>query len=174
MRQLADKQEGAKRYNEYVRTLLQLAALVPERDEKVVLYTKAAELYVSKFANQAEAVKAYEAILAIDPDHTLSITYLRQMYEKRRDWEKLLGLQRREAERMPAGPERGAKFLEIAKLATERVKETRGVHRPLARKVLENDETNAEALSALAGLYERAKRTSIVWPSFSSARPRLS
>ena len=44
------------------------------------------------------------------------------MYEKRRDWEKLLGLQRREAERLPPGAERAAKFLEIAKLATERVK----------------------------------------------------
>src|SRR5208337_3028346 len=47
-----------------------------------------------------------------------SIEYLRQMYEKRRDWEKLLGLERREAERLDPGPERAAKFLEIAKLAT--------------------------------------------------------
>ncbi len=34
LRQLADKQEGAKRYNEYVKTLLQLAALVADLDEK--------------------------------------------------------------------------------------------------------------------------------------------
>ncbi len=38
LRQLAEKQEGAKRYNEYVKTLLQLAALVPDADEKVALY----------------------------------------------------------------------------------------------------------------------------------------
>ena len=44
-------------------------------------------------------MKAYEAVLAIDPDHAQAVDYLRQMYEKRRDWEKLLGLQRREAER---------------------------------------------------------------------------
>ena len=156
LRQTADKQESAKRYNEYVKTLLQLAALVPDNDEKVGLYTKAADLYVSKFANQAEAVKAYEAVLAIDPDNSQSVEYLRQMYEKRRDWEKLLGLQRREAERMAPGAQRGAKFLEIAKLATERVKKPE-VCIDLWQEVLQNDESNAEALGALGGLYERAK-----------------
>jgi tetratricopeptide (TPR) repeat protein len=156
LRQLADKQEAAKRYNEYVKTLLQLAGMVPDPDEKVALYTKSADLYVSKFANQAEAVKAYEAVLAIDPDHAQSVDYLRQMYEKRRDWEKLLGLQRREAERMAPGPARAAKFLEIAKLATERVKKPE-VCVDLWQEVLANDDSNADALSALSGLYERAK-----------------
>ena len=156
LRALADKQESSKRYNEFVKTLLQLAALVPERGEKVSLYGKAADLYVSKFANQAEAVKAYEAVLAIDPDNTLAVEYLRQMYEKRRDWEKLLGLQRREAELLPRGAGRARKFLEIAKLATERVKKP-DVCIDLWQEVLSNDESNSEALSALAGLYERAK-----------------
>jgi tetratricopeptide (TPR) repeat protein len=156
LRQLADKQEAAKRYNEFVKTLLQLAALVPDPSEKVSLYTKAADLYVSKFANQAEAVKAYEAVLAIDPDHGQAVEYLRQMYEKRRDWEKLLGLQRREADRLPPGAGRAAKFLEIAKLATERVKKPE-VCIDLWQEVLSNDDVNGEALGALAGLYERAK-----------------
>ncbi len=156
LRELAEKQETAKRYNEQVKTLLQLAALVPDANEKIALYTKAADLYVSKFANQAEAVKAYEAVLAIDPDHAQAVDYLRQMYEKRRDWEKLLGLQRREAEGMPSGAGRAAKFLEIAKLATERVKKPE-VCIDLWQEVLQNDESNAEALGALAGLYERAK-----------------
>jgi tetratricopeptide (TPR) repeat protein len=156
LRALADKQEAAKRYNEYVKTLLQLAALVPEADEKIALYSKAADLYVSKFANQAEAVKAYEAVLGVDPDNATAADYLRQMYEKRRDWEKLLGLQRRDAERLPQGTERGAKFLEIAKLATERVKKPE-ICIDLWQEVIANDEGNAEALGALAGLYERAK-----------------
>jgi tetratricopeptide (TPR) repeat protein len=156
LRQQADKQESAKRYNEYVKTLLQLAGLVADGAEKIELYSKAAELYVSKFANQAEAVKAYEAVLAIDPDNATAADYLRQMYEKRRDWEKLLGLQRRDAERLSPGAERGAKFLEIAKLATERVKKPE-ICIELWQEVIANDESNAEALGALAGLYERAK-----------------
>ena len=146
----------AKRYNEYVKTLLQLAALVPDAHEKVELYMKAAELYVGKFANQAEAVKAYEAVVAIDPENATAIDYLRQMYEKRRDWEKLLGLQRREAERLPRGPERAQKFLEIAKLATERVKKPE-VCIELWNEVIASDDANAEALAALSVLYERSK-----------------
>jgi golgin subfamily B member 1 len=155
LRALADKQEANKRYNEYVKTLLQLANLVPDAQEKVDLYTKAAELYTGKFANQAEAVKAYEAVLAIDPENRNAIDYLRQMYEKRRDWEKLLGLERREAERL-YGDERAQKFLEIAKLATERVKKP-DVCIELWQQVLDSDPQNAEALGALGGLYERNK-----------------
>jgi tetratricopeptide (TPR) repeat protein len=156
LRALADKQEGAKRFNEYVKTLLQLAGLVYDQDEKVALYMKAADLYVTKFANQAEAVKAYEAVVALEPDNQTAIEYLRQMYEKRRDWEKLLGLQRREAERMESGPARAQKFLEIAKLATERVKKPE-VCIDLWNEVLASDEQNVEALGALGMLYERSK-----------------
>ena len=128
---------------------------MPEPDEKVALYTKAAELYTGKFANQAEAVKAYEAVIAIDPENRSAIDYLRQMYEKRRDWEKLLGLERREAERL-YGDERARKFLDIAKLATERVKKPE-VCIELWQQVLDSDPSNAEALGALGGLYERSK-----------------
>ena len=156
LRALAEKQEAAKRFNEYVKTLLALAAAVPDDVEKIELYAKAADLYVNKFANQAEAVKAYEQILALDAENDTAISYLRQMYEKRRDWEKLLGLERREAERMSYGPMRGAKFLEIAKLATERVKKPE-VCIDLWREVLESDDSNAEALQALSQLYERSK-----------------
>jgi tetratricopeptide (TPR) repeat protein len=156
LRSLAEKQEASKRFNEYVKTVLLLAAAVPDAAEKVSLYITAADLYVTKFANQAEAVKAYEQVLAIDPDQPQAVDYLRQMYEKRRDWEKLLGLQRREAERLGQGPVRAAKFLEMAKLATERVKKPE-VCIDLWREVLESDPSNAEALGALGALYERAK-----------------
>jgi tetratricopeptide (TPR) repeat protein len=156
LRAAAEKQESAKRYNEFVRTLMQLASMVPDVEERVDLYQKAADLYVTKFANQAEAVKAYEAILDIDAENAKAIDFLRQMYEKRRDWEKLLGLQRRSAERLDPGPERASRFLEIARLATERVKKP-DICIDLWREVLESDAENAEALNNLAGLYERAK-----------------
>ncbi len=156
LRALAEKQEGAKRYNEYVKTLLQLAASVGDADEKIEFYLKAADMFVNRFANQAEAIKAYEAILAVAPEHHGATEQLRQMYEKRRDWEKLLTLQRRDAERLPVGSERAARFFEIAKLATERVKKPE-VCIELWQEVLESDPSNGEALAVLAGLYERAK-----------------
>lgn len=152
----AQKQEQAKRYNEYVKTLVELAEAVDDPIEKVDYYTKAAELYTGKFSNAAEAVKCYEAILNIDGENTIAIDFLRQSYEKRRDWEKLIGLMKREASVMPEGGARAAKFLEIAKLATERVKKPE-VCIDLWNEVIANDAENAEALNALAGLHERAK-----------------
>ena len=92
LRAKAAKQEQAKRYNEYVKTLVELGDALDDRDEKVATYLKAADLYTTKFSNAAEAVKAYEAILHIEPEHAASIEYLKQAYEKRRDWEKLIGL----------------------------------------------------------------------------------
>ena len=57
---------------------------------------------------------------------------------------------------MPRGAARAREFLEIAKLATERVKKPE-VCIELWNEVIESDPENAEALNALAGLHERAK-----------------
>ena len=97
LREQAQKQEASKRFNEYVKTLVALAEIVPDVAEKVDLNLKAADLYVSKFANQAEAIKAYERVLDADPENQQAVNFLLQMYEKRRDWE----------EPDPAAPPRG-------------------------------------------------------------------
>ena len=156
LRAEAAKQEAAKRYNDYVKTLVALAAVVPSSEEKVDLLTRAADMYVTRFANHSEAVKVYEQIVDIDPDHGAANKYLAEAYEKRRDWEKLLGLHRREAERMDPGPARTARFLEMAKLATERIRKPE-VTIDLWKTVLDGDPENADALNNLAGLYERAR-----------------
>ncbi|MEI7893108.1 MAG: tetratricopeptide repeat protein, partial [Myxococcales bacterium] len=156
LRALLEKQEAAKRYNEFVKTLVALSALVPSAAEKIALLGKAADLYVGRFANQAEAVKVYEQILAIDPEHPAASDFLRSAYERRRDWESLLGLQRREAVRLVRGPARATKFLEIAKLATERVRKPE-ICSELWNEVLASDDSNVDAIMALASIHERAK-----------------
>ncbi|RYZ68640.1 MAG: tetratricopeptide repeat protein [Proteobacteria bacterium] len=156
LRATAVKQEGAKRYNEYVKTLIQLAGLVRDPAEKADLLARAADMYVTRFANQAEAMKVYEQLLEVDPEHPVATRYLREAYEKRRDWEKLLGIQRREVERMEPGPAKTARFQELAKLASERIRKPE-VNIELWRAVLEGDPENAEALTNLAKLYEGAR-----------------
>ena len=123
LRALADKQEGAKRYNEFVRTLMQLAAIVPEHGrEGRPLPTRGRSLHqqVRQPGRGGEGLRGRSS--RSTEENAKAIDFLRQMYEKRRDWEKLLGLQRREAERLPPGPSARRALLEIAKLATERVK----------------------------------------------------
>ncbi|HEX3854143.1 MAG TPA: tetratricopeptide repeat protein, partial [Polyangiaceae bacterium] len=156
LREKLAQQEAAKRFNEYVKTLMSLGDAVSDPMEKAELFARAADLYVTKFANQAEAVRAYEKVLEVDPNQPAAITYLREMYEKRRDWEKLIQLSMREAASLPSGAERAAKFKQIALLATEKVKKPE-VCIDLWAVVLENDPDDVDALNALSQLYERSR-----------------
>jgi tetratricopeptide (TPR) repeat protein len=156
LREKLAQQEAGKRYHEYVKTLIALADEVGEPAEKTALLLKAADLYANKFVNQAEAVKTYERVIEVDPTQSDALAYLRQMYEKRRDWEKLISLSTREAEQLEPGLERTEKFKEIAKLATERVKKPE-VCIDLWAVVLQNDPADLDALTALSQLYERAR-----------------
>jgi tetratricopeptide (TPR) repeat protein len=155
LREKLAQQSAAKRHD-YVKTLVSLGDAVSNTDERVQYYVEAAELYATKFANQAEAARAYEKALEIDPSQTKAIDYLRDAYEKRRDWEKLIGLLVREAEGMPEGPARTAKYKEVALLATDKVKKPE-VCVDLWAVVLASDAEDVDALSALSGLYERGR-----------------
>ena len=62
-------------------------------------------------------------MLELDPSEQRAIAYLRDAYEKRRDWEKLIALSVREAEGLPEG---GARRVQAgALLATEKIKSQR-------------------------------------------------
>lgn len=156
LRAQLDEQEAQKKFHEYVKTLVALGDEVEDPAERVELYLRAADLYVNKFVNQAEAVRTYEKVLEVEPANPAAIDYLRQMYEKRRDWEKLIQLKTNEANQYEQGPVRSAAFKEIAQLATERVKKPE-VCIDLWAVVLENDPEDADAIDALAQLYERAR-----------------
>lgn len=156
LREKLSHQETAKRYHEYVKTLLALGDALTDPVERETRYLEAAELYVSRFSNQSEAVKAYEKVLDVNPENQAAVAYLREMYEKRRDWEKLVQLGIREAELLPSGPARAHKFKDIAALATERVKKP-DVCIDLWRVVLDNEPEDLDALNALSLLYDRSR-----------------
>jgi tetratricopeptide (TPR) repeat protein len=154
LREQLAKQESQNRVHELVKTLVALADAVPDPAERVQLYSRAADLYANKFMNQAEAVKANEKIFALEPNHAAARDYLRQMYEKRRDWEKLVKLRQAEAAGLDSEGERARLYKEIALLASERIKKP-AVCIALWEEVLANDSHDADALSELSKLYER-------------------
>jgi tetratricopeptide (TPR) repeat protein len=159
VKELRDKlaqQEAAKRYHEYVKTLVALGDALGDPEERVKNYTAAAELYATRFANQAEAARAFEKVIELNPSDPKAVAFLKEAYEKRRDWEKLIALMMREAEGLPEGSERAQKYKEVALLATEKVKKPE-VCIDLWAVVLANDAEDVDALNALAGLYERAR-----------------
>ena len=93
-----------------------------------------------------EATKAYAKLLEIEPDNDTAKTYLREMYEKRRDWDNLLKLMKADAEHLD-GDAKTEAYREIAKLATERTKPD--ICAGLWDLVLESDPNDPEALAAL-------------------------
>ncbi len=154
LREQLAKQESQNRVHEVVKTLVALGDAVPDREERIQFYARAADLYANKFMNQAEAVKAHEKIFALDSTHDTAREYLRQMYEKRRDWEKLVRLRQAEAAQLSSERDRAGVYKEIALLATERIKKP-AICIALWEEVVENDPSDPDALSELGKLYER-------------------
>ncbi len=143
-----------KRPHEYVKVLLELGEAVKSGAEKAQFFREAAELYAGK-GNAAEAVKCYEKLLIADSEDLAAKAYLRETYEKRRDWEKLIRLMTSDAEAL-VGDERTDAYRSIAQLATERIKKPE-VCVGLWDVVLENDPADAAALAALVQLHERGR-----------------
>jgi tetratricopeptide (TPR) repeat protein len=150
------KFEGQKRWSDMIRSILKKAELIREPSEKAELFRTAGTLYLERSSNQAEAIKCFEQLLELDPGDADAIERLKQMYEKRRDWEKLIRTMQREVELLPPD-EQLLRYAEMAELATQRLRKP-DVCIELWQKVLEGDPENPNALSNLAQLYERARR----------------
>ena len=151
-----EKYEAMNRWPDVVKMLSAKAEAVEDPTEKIDLWSQVAILFKERFSNQAEAIKAFEKVIEIDETNEEAIGFLREMYEKRRDWEKLIGVMKTEATMMDDVDERTAKYVEIAQLATERIKRPQ-ICIELWNTVLENDPAQPEALEHLSKMYERTK-----------------
>ena len=149
------KFEQQKRWSDMIRSILKKAELVQAPGEKVELFRQAGTLYLERSSNQAEAIKCFEHLLEFEPHDADAIERLTQMYEKRRDWEKLIRTMQREVELLPEDDQL-LRYCEMAELATQRLRKP-DVCIELWQKVLDSDPENPNALSNLAQLYERAR-----------------
>ncbi len=153
---LAAQYETMKRWPDLIGVLQKKAPTLTAPADQIDLYLRIAGLFQEKFSNVAEAIKAYEKVLELDAGNPTAIAYLKTNYEKRRDWEKLIGVYQKEIERVADPVERGQKFIEVAKLASEKLKKP-SVSIELWAKVLDSNPDHLEALSELEKLYEREK-----------------
>ncbi|HWN70241.1 MAG TPA: tetratricopeptide repeat protein, partial [Haliangium sp.] len=154
--ELAAFYDSKKRWPDLVATLSKKAENLPDPTEQVALYLQIANLYIERFSNQAEAIKAFERVLEVDPDNQAAIAHLLDVYEKRRDWEKLIGLREKQIDTIADANERAEKTYEVAKLAATRVKKPE-VCVVWWEKVLVDDPGHEEAMTELYKLYERNK-----------------
>jgi tetratricopeptide (TPR) repeat protein len=147
--------EAKKRWPDLVKVLSEKAERTEGTPGKVAIYLQVANLYLERFSNQAEAIKAFEKVLDLDAYNQAAVDHLLAVYEKRRDWEKLIKLKEAEVERSPEA-ERGAKVIEVAKMAATKVKKPE-ITTYWWEKVLQYEPSHDEALSELGKLYERNK-----------------
>ncbi|HUJ57084.1 MAG TPA: hypothetical protein VLX92_01265, partial [Kofleriaceae bacterium] len=152
---LAALYETKKRWPDLVKVLNEKADRVASADAKVAIYLQVANLYLERFSNQAEAIKSFEKVLELDPDNAQAIDHLLAVYEKRRDWEKLIKLKEAEIDRSPEMA-RAAKVIEVARMAATKVKKPE-ICTYWWEKVVQYEPTHEEALSELYKLYERNK-----------------
>jgi golgin subfamily B member 1 len=149
------KFEEQKRWSDMIRSILKKAELLRSPSDKAALFRQAGMLYLERSSNQAEAIKCFEQLLEFDPRDVDAIERLKEMYEKRRDWEKLIRTMQREVELLPEDDQL-IRYGEMAALATERLRKPE-VCIELWQKVVESDPENPNALDNLAQLYERAR-----------------
>ncbi len=153
---MAEHLESAKRYTDLIKVLRQKADLLTEPQEKVDLQLRIARLFMDR-NNHAEAVKAFEAVLEEDPTNAEALEQLKEMYEKRRDWEKLISVYEKEIEQAEDEEAKLEGRLSVARLASQKLRRP-GVATDLWEKVLESDPQNIEAMENLETFYKREKK----------------
>jgi len=151
-----EKYQVMERWPDLVKMLKAKGEVVKGQAEAVDIWLRVANLFMNQFSNQAEAIKAFEQVLEADPTHPDAIVFLKDMYEKRRDWKRLLDMMQLQANAMEDDAARVEALVEIARMSSERLKKPE-VCIPHWEAVLALDPENQEALTDLAGFYERAK-----------------
>lgn len=150
-----EKFESQKRWSDVIKTTIAKAELVVDSVLKVEFYTDAGRLYLERSSNQAEAIKCFRQVLDLDRTNLEAIERLKEMYEKRRDWERLVEVMRAECDLLDEADQPERK-VEIAQLATEKLRKP-AICIELWQDVVGSDPANHAALSALSTLYERAR-----------------
>ncbi|MGB0678513.1 MAG: tetratricopeptide repeat protein, partial [Polyangiales bacterium] len=153
--QAIEKFRSQKRWSDVIRRTLAKVDIVIDVQQKVDLLVEAGELFIERSSNQAEAIKCFEKVLGFDPENEGAIQRLKEMYEKRRDWERWLQVMQREVALLDPSEQAG-RYLEIAHLANERVRKPQ-TRIDVWECVLRQDPQHPEAVENLVKLYEQVR-----------------
>lgn len=155
LRELVRIYEALGRFRDLLTCQQRLAELTADTDEKAELYRAVARRWADQFSNVQNAIAGYEGLLATAPQDEEARTKLRELYSKRRAWDKLYALYEIEA-KDAEGADKIALLGEMAKLAAERL--DRGADAiALQKQILDLDPSAAGIYDALEKQAEREK-----------------
>lgn len=105
------------RFTELARRLHAALATDPPEDMRADLATRLARVYEERLGRTAEAIQAWQLVLAVEPQDEEALAGLARLHQAQRDWAPLFEVYRREAEADPSL--RAARFAEMARIASE-------------------------------------------------------
>ena len=152
---LIDKYEAMRKWQDLV-NILQRQADAATGEVRTALNVRIAFLYLDKFRNQGEAIRVYELVMAEDPNNIEAIQALDGMYEKRREWDKMVAIRRQLADLAPTLSERARAYKELADYATNKIRRP-DLCLDLWEQVRAIDPNDVDALRALISFYEQNK-----------------
>jgi tetratricopeptide (TPR) repeat protein len=120
LRELVRLYEGMGRSRELLTVQMRLADIERDPRVRVEILRSVADKWNVAMSNVPNAIAGYEAIVAIDPTDAQAVSRLRELYEKRRAFDKLRDLLRSLAQRV-AGEQREGLLVEAARLSLERM-----------------------------------------------------
>ncbi|HEX3902026.1 MAG TPA: tetratricopeptide repeat protein [Polyangia bacterium] len=156
---LAGRYEAQGRYGDLVQILARQAEGAVDPAARVALHRRIASLWADKLGKHQNAVASFEKIFEADPTDAETAARLKDLYTKGRAWRPLIEVMRKELPHVD-GAGRRARLTEMARLAGERLNDTREAI-SLYNQVLAIEGRDEGALAGLATLYERERR----WPA---------
>ncbi|HEY5145376.1 MAG TPA: hypothetical protein VII82_01350, partial [Polyangiaceae bacterium] len=156
VRELARVYESLQRWRDLLTMQARQAELEVEPGVKAELWRMIARRWLDQFSNVQNAVEAFEKLHAVEPSDREAIDRLKELYAKRRAYKPLYDLLAQEAEALSEGAARRELWMEMAKLAAERLdmgSQAVAWH----RRVLDEEPSSAAALDALEKQAERDK-----------------
>ena len=148
---------AVKRWADVAATLARKASFIAEPRDRAALFLEIARLHLERMANQTDAIRAWESALESDPVNVEAVARLREAYERRRDWEKLVDLEKRQALAIDDESLRLVRLIGVARLTVEKLRRA-----PMSiaawREVLTLAPANEDALTALEKLHESERQ----------------
>ncbi len=155
VRDLVVVYEKLGRWRDLLNTQQKLANLTEDQSEKVRLLRAVARRWLDQFSNAQNAIVAYEQLLEATGSDVEAREKLRDLYKKRRSWDKLYELYESQLESLE--PDKRVELMQrMAKLAAERLNKGSEAIR-LLKEVLVFDPAAEGVLDTLERQAERQK-----------------
>jgi tetratricopeptide (TPR) repeat protein len=166
LRETAELYAIAGRYSELCETYQQLIECLHDNWERVLTHYRLGQVLEERLGREDEAIIHYRRAVSLDPTYVPALQSLGKLYQRRGLWAELITMNAAEAETVPDGESRAARFAALAELCETQLAElpravelhrralASAAHHAPSERALERLYTAVEDWSSLSGLLE--------------------